>query len=94
MPRNIGKQPPPPPPMPETVKKEAVAAETQETTVAKPAPAPAPSKAASSVRRFRAAKFPIHNSYQRVTVPITHAVPLEVDNWVQVQLAAGVIIEE
>ena len=43
--------------------------------------------------KFRATGVPFYHPYQQVHIPVTHGVPLEVDNWVEVQVAAGVIEE-
>jgi hypothetical protein len=40
---------------------------------------------------YRARRMPIHHPYQGVLVPVVGQVPLYFDNWVEVQLKAGVI---
>jgi hypothetical protein len=73
--------PPPPPATPDEPKPERRAK---------------PQKRASTkvkTGRFRSKVIPFYHPYQKVTIPVSHAVPLEVDNWVEVQVAAGVIEE-
>jgi sRNA-binding protein len=80
-----------------TKRVEEVQAEKEEATPekkpAKKRRAAAKPSAKPAVMRYRAKKFPINHPYQRVTVPVAHAVPLEVDNWVEIQVKAGVIEE-
>ena len=44
-------------------------------------------------RRFRAKVVPIYHPYQKVQVPVAGDVPLDVDNWVVVQVSANVLID-
>jgi hypothetical protein len=54
------------------------------------APAPVIKK---TLLGFRAKHHPIRHPYQNVLVPVTGGVPLHRDNWVEVQVQAGVLIE-
>lgn len=77
---------PKPPHVPEAAPAEPQAVEPQ-------APAPQPeAKPERSTNRYRAKRVPIYHPYQAVLVPISGSVLLENDNWVQVQVAAKVII--
>jgi hypothetical protein len=42
---------------------------------------------------FQARRAPSHHPDQNVLVPVTHPVMLLIDNWVEVQLAAKVIVQ-
>lgn len=68
----------PPPPVAPEVKKTA--------RKAKPQPK-------AKTGKFRATSIPFYHPYQKVRIPTSHHVPLEVDNWVEVQVAAGVLEE-
>lgn len=59
-------------------------------------PAAAPALAAEAVRyvKVRAKKYPTWHPYQRIAIPENTGVILEWDNWLEVQLAAGVLIQE
>lgn len=60
-----------------------------------PAPTPAPKAAAPAKKRMRykSKTYPLYHPYQKVRVPVHDSVPLDVDSWVEVQVAAGVLIE-
>lgn len=73
--------------------KKKAAVSTPAKPVAKAKPEEAESKKLIA-KRYRSKVVPMHHPYQNVLIPVTHAVPLEIDNWVEVQVAAGVIIEE
>lgn len=77
----------PPPPPADTPKAEEPAPKVFK----KPSSKKATSK--PKVQKFRAKSIPFYHPYQKVTIPVTHGVPLEVDSWVQVQVDAGVLEE-
>ena len=43
--------------------------------------------------RYRAQRVPIHHPYQNVLIPVAYDVVLNPDNWVHVQVEAGVIVD-
>jgi len=86
--------PPPPPPVSGDEQRAIDAVKAAE------APKPAQKKATakkkvatkSTMGKFKSKVIPMYHPYQKVTVPVAHSVPLEVDSWVQVQVNAGVLI--
>ena len=49
--------------------------------------------ATPKLKKYRANKFPIYHPYQEKTVPVSGYVEMVPDNWVEVQVRAGVIID-
>jgi hypothetical protein len=56
-----------------------------------PAPKPAPKPTPKPALKFKARRAPIRHPYQGVMIPLDRGVPLVLDSWVEVQLAAKVI---
>ena len=77
-------------PTPPTTAEEPVAAPAAAVAEKPAAPTP-PTTVVKPAQMFHAVRAPIYHPYQNVLIPVGRAVPLFLDNWVEVQLAAKVI---
>jgi len=95
---NTTAAPPPPPAMSDSDRRAIEAAKAADAAKKEMPPAPPVKRASkkqakkSTLGKYKSKVIPMYHPYQKVTIPVSHDVPLEVDNWLQVQVDAGVII--